>query len=106
MPEQFDAVVIANYLWRPLWSTIAASIAPGGVLLMETFAQGNETVGKPSRSDFLLRTGELLGVCQHAALRVVAYEDGFLAAPDRFVQRVAAVKPATSSQAVAPRYGL
>jgi hypothetical protein len=59
--------------------------------LYETFAAGNETVGKPSRPDFLLQTGELLTVCKD--LRVVAFEEGFLAEPDRFVQRIAAVKP-------------
>jgi len=89
----FGAVVVTHYLWRPLWPQITASVAPGGVLLYETFAEGNETVGKPSRPDFLLRPGELLQVCADAGLRVVAYEDGFLTAPDRFVQRVAAVRP-------------
>jgi SAM-dependent methyltransferase len=88
--ETFDTVVVTNYLWRPLLPTLLASLAPGGVLLYETFAEGNETVGKPSRPDFLLGNGELLRAC--AGLRVVAYEDGFLAAPDRFVQRIAAVR--------------
>lgn len=86
---QFDAVVVTNYLWRPLLPRIVLGVAPGGVLLYETFAAGNETVGKPSRPDFLLQPGELLRVCQ--PLRVVAYEDGFLEAPARFVQRLAAV---------------
>lgn len=90
----FGAVVVTNYLWRALWPQITGSVASGGVLLYETFAQGNETVGKPSRPDFLLRPGELLEVCSEAGLRVVAYEDGFLNAPERFVQRIAAVRPA------------
>lgn len=88
--RQFAAVVVTNYLWRPLFPRILAAVAPGGVLLHETFAQGNETVGKPSRPDFLLAPGELLQA--YAGLRVVAYEDGFLADPDRFVQRIAAVR--------------
>ena len=96
----FDAVVVTNYLWRPLLPTIIASVAPGGVLLYETFAAGNETVGKPSRADFLLKPGELLAAC--AGLRIVAYEDGFLAAPERFVQRIAAVR-ADSETSTAPR---
>ncbi len=87
--RRFAGVVVTNYLWRALLPTIVDSVAPGGVLLYETFASGNETVGKPSRPDFLLRPGELLLACQ--GLRVVAYEDGFLAAPERFVQRIAAV---------------
>jgi len=97
----FDAVVVTNYLWRPLWPRILASLAPGGVLLYETFAAGNETVGKPSRPDFLLRPGELLQAC--ADLRVVAFEDGFLDAPPRFVQRIAAVR---ETGAAAVRYQL
>lgn len=87
----FDAVVVTNYLWRPLFPTIVAALAPGGVLICETFAAGNETVGRPARADFLLRPGELLTVCDD--LHVVAYENGFLEAPARFVQRVAALRP-------------
>ena len=86
----FDAVVITNYLWRPLLPQILASLAPHGVLIHETFAQGNETVGRPSRSDFLLRHGELLQMCQ--GLHIVAYENGFIDHPARFVQRVVAVQ--------------
>lgn len=98
--RQFDAVIVTNYLWRPLFPRILASVAPGGVLLHETFAQGNETVGKPSRPDFLLRHGELLQA--YPGLRIVAYEDGFLDGPPRFVQRIAAVReqPAPAQ----PRY--
>ena len=99
----FDAVVVTNYLWRPLLPTLVASVAPGGVLLYETFAAGNETVGKPSRADFLLRPGELLRAAE--GLRIVAYEDGFLGEPDRYVQRLAAVREAPTSP-VAPRYPL
>ena len=95
--QRFDAVVVTNYLWRARLADIVASVAPGGVLLYETFGAGNERVGKPSRPDFLLQPGELLNVC--AALRVVAYEDGFLAAPARFVQRIAAVRASSDSAA-------
>lgn len=92
-PRQFDAVVVTNYLWRALLPVIRQSLAPGGVLLYETFAIGNETVGKPSRPDFLLQSGELLR--EFADLRVVAYEDGFITQPARFVQRIAAVRQDT-----------
>jgi SAM-dependent methyltransferase len=90
--RRFAGIVVTNYLWRPLLPRLVESVAPGGALIYETFAAGNETVGKPSRPDFLLRPGELLQACQ--ALRIVAYEDGFLDAPARFVQRIAAVRPA------------
>jgi SAM-dependent methyltransferase len=90
VPQQFGAVVVTNYLWRAVLPTIVASVAPGGVLVYETFAHGNASVGKPSRPDFLLQPGELLAAC--AGLRVVAYEDGFLTGPERFVQRIVAVR--------------
>ena len=90
--RQFAAVVVTNYLWRPLFPRILESVAPGGVLLHETFAQGNETVGRPARPDFLLAPGELLRA--YASLRVVAFEDGFLEEPPRFVQRIACVRGA------------
>ena len=88
--RSFDAVVVTNYLWRPLFPALRAALAPGGVLLYETFAVGNETVGRPSRPEFLLGHGELLTAAE--GLRIVAYEDGFLADPERFVQRLAAVR--------------
>jgi SAM-dependent methyltransferase len=91
-PRQFGAVVVTNYLWRPLLPTLLQSLAPGGLLLYETFAAGNETVGRPARPDFLLQPGELLRVC--AGMQVVAYENGFLDNPARFVQRIAAFAPA------------
>ena len=100
--REFGAVVVTNYLWRPLLPVIVASVAPGGVLLYETFASGNETVGKPSRPDFLLQPGELLRAC--AGLRVVAYEDGYLDTPERFVQRIAAVRPLADADAPARHF--
>lgn len=100
----FDAVVVTNYLWRPLWPAILASLAPGGVLIYETFAHGNASVGKPSRPDFLLQPGELLQRC--ADLRIVAYEDGLLSQPDRFIQRICAVRPGNPAATDPPRYAL
>jgi SAM-dependent methyltransferase len=93
--QTFDGVVVTHYLWRPLLATIVQSVAPGGVLIYETFAAGNESVGKPSRPDFLLQPGELLKATE--GLRTVAYEDGFEAAPDRFVQRIVAVRARPSN---------
>lgn len=89
--QAFGAVVVTHYLHRPLLPAIVAALAPGGLLLYETFAAGQETVGRPSRPDFLLQPGELLAVC--AGLEVLAYEDGWLQAPLRRVQRIAALRP-------------
>ena len=93
--QTFDGVIVTNYLWRPLLPRLIASVAPGGVLIYETFAQGNETVGKPSRPDFLLQEGELLAAT--TALQTIAFEQGFCEQPPRFLQRIVAVrKPGTS----------
>lgn len=92
--KTFGAVVVTNYLWRPLWPALRAALAPGGLLLCETFAQGQETVGRPSRPEFLLAPGELLQLS--AGLRVIAYEEGFLSGPERFVQRLVAAREAPS----------
>ena len=105
-PRRFGAVVVTNYLRRALLPTLLQSLAPGGLLLYETFAAGNETVGRPARPDFLLQAGELLRFC--ATLEVVAYEHGFLDNPPRYVQRIAAFAPALPAPAGTemPRHAL
>src|SRR5947209_3818170 len=87
-----DGVVVANYLHRPLLPHIAASLAPDGVLLYETFASGNEAFGRPSNPDFLLQPGELLAAFG-AVVTIVAFEQGEVEMGDRraVVQRIAAV---------------
>lgn len=88
--RRFDAVVVTNYLWRDKLPRVVAAVAPGGVLLYETFAVGNERYGRPSNPAFLLRPGELLEATR--GLHVVAYEDGVLDEPTRRVQRIAALR--------------
>lgn len=99
----FDAVIVTHYLWRPLLPTCVASLADDGVLIYETFADGQRTVGKPSNPDFLLQPGELLRAA--AGLRIVAYENGFLSTPDRFIQRLVAVCDAAATNP-SPRHVL
>jgi hypothetical protein len=88
--RQFAGVVVTNYLWRALWPDLIDAVAESGVLIYETFAAGNASVGKPSNPDFLLMPGELLSLCK--GLRVIAYEDGFADHPERFIQRIVAVR--------------
>jgi len=90
--RRFDAVIVTNYLWRPLLERIVEAIDDGGVLLYETFAAGQETIGRPARAEFLLRPGELLQAAR--GLRIVAFEDGYDSSPagPRFVQRIAACR--------------
>lgn len=88
--RQFAAIVVTNYLWRPLKPKIAAAVAPGGVLIYETFMAGNERFGKPSNPDFLLQPDELLDWCREAKLSVRAFEQG--EETNAMRQRICAVK--------------
>ena len=78
---RFAGIVVTNYLHRPLMAQLCASLAPGGVLIYETFALGNEAFGKPSNPAFLLRPGELLEIAAAGGLNVLAYEDGIVTTP-------------------------
>ncbi len=91
----FDAVVVANYLFRPRFALLAALVAPGGLLIYETFAQGNERYGRPSNPAFLLAPGELYERSRRAGLRVLGYEHGRVEQPrPAVVQRVCAARGA------------
>ncbi len=88
----FGAVIVANYLHRPLWPRLVEALAPsGGVLLYETFMVGNERFGRPSNPDFLLRRDELRDLALAAGLDVMAFEQGDVAEPrPATTQRIAA----------------
>ncbi|OIQ89723.1 tellurite methyltransferase [mine drainage metagenome] len=92
--RSFDAIVVCRYLHRPLFPLILDSLAEDGVLIYETFMQGQEKFGRPSNPDFLLQPDELL----HAfspALQVVAFEQGVVSEPTpQFLQRICARRPA------------
>lgn len=91
--ERFQAVVVTNYLHRPLFPHLIEALAPGGVLLYETFMLGNERYGKPSNPDFLLRQAELLEVFR--GLAILGYEEGFTATPKpSMIQRLCAAQVA------------
>ena len=96
-PGSFDGVIVTNYLWRPILPALVAAVAPAGMLIYETFGQGNEAFGRPRNPDFLLRPGELLETVA-GKLQVLAYEHLRLEAPTRIVQRIAAVGPAYASR--------
>ena len=92
--ERFDAIVVANYLHRPLFPSLLAALADDGVLIYETFARGNEAYGRPANPDFLLERDELLQLAARG-LTVVAFEQGFVPVPEpgAVVERLAAVGP-------------
>ena len=93
--SSFDTIIVCNYLWRPTFASLLATIKPGGVLLYETFMDGNERYGKPSRLDFLLRSNELLTLTLDTC-RVVAFEEGdeldVSGKPFATKQKIAAIK--------------
>ncbi len=100
--ERFAAVVITNYLWRPLIPILLDSLAPAGVLIWETFSVDHATIGRPSRPEFLLQHGELLTMCH--GLHVVAYENGHALHPERFIQRVVASRPLNTLSSTPARH--
>lgn len=87
----YDGIVITNYLHRPLLPAIAAALAPGGIVIYETYMLGNQLLRSPRNPDFLLRTNELLEA--FATLTVVAFEQGEITQPyPAVIQRIAAVR--------------
>lgn len=95
--RRFAGIIVANYLYRPLFPHLLDALAQNGALIYETFALGNERFGKPSNPDFLLRPGELLELVR-GKLRVLAYEDLQVSLPKpAMVQRICAVGARWSS---------
>ncbi len=93
-PASFDAVICCNYLFRPRIDLLFGLVAPGGRVIYETFARGNERYGRPSSPAFLLRAGELLDASLRNGFDVVAYEHGLVSVPKAaIVQRVCAIRP-------------
>jgi SAM-dependent methyltransferase len=89
--RRFGAIVVTNYLYRPLLPLIAAALAPGGLLIYETFMVGNERFGRPTNPAFLLRPGELREA--FSGLTVLAFEEGEVSSPKQaVVQRIAALQ--------------
>lgn len=79
--RQFAGIVVTNYLWRPRFADLLALLAPGGVLIYETFMDGNAAYGKPSNPDFLLRPGELRALVADGDLRELAFVEGYVERP-------------------------
>jgi SAM-dependent methyltransferase len=101
--RRFGAVVVVNYLWRPLLPCVLESLAPDGVLLYDTFALGNEAYGRPQDPDFLLRPGELIELVR-GRLQIVAFEHGYLAEPRPMVkQRICAARSDAPLRLAMPR---
>ncbi len=88
--RQFDGVVVTNYLFRDRFESLLQCVAAGGVLIYETFAVGNELLGKPSNPDFLLLSDELLARTGEA-FDVLGFEQGRIERPrPAVIQRLCA----------------
>ncbi len=85
--RRWDAVVVTNYLWRPLLPRLTAALRDGGLLLYETFMVGNERFGRPRNPDFLLRAGELRAFAAEHGLEELAFSEGEVGAPPRAVRQ-------------------
>jgi SAM-dependent methyltransferase len=93
--ERFAAVIVANYLHRPTLALTVSLVAPGGVLIYETFGTGNEKFGKPSNPDFLARPHEVAEAAAAGGLRVMVDEQLETQTPRPAVRhRCAAVREA------------
>lgn len=98
-PGEFDGVVVTNYLYRPIFPHLVGALRPGGVLIYETFALGNERYGRPGNPDFLLEPGELLRSVE--PLSVIAFEQGLVSSPKQaLVQRICALRDVAGSSGV------
>ncbi|WP_366555583.1 class I SAM-dependent methyltransferase [Aquibaculum sediminis] len=95
--RRFAGVIVTNYLHRHLLPCLPDLLAPGGLLLYETFAQGNERFGRPRNPDFLLAPGELLEMVRHR-LQVLGYEHGEVWEPRRAVMQRLAARKTESAQ--------
>lgn len=95
--ERFAGIVVVNYLHRPLFPHLIEALTPEGILIYETFAEGNERYGRPSNPAFLLKQGELLELVR-GKLRVIAYEDVTVSDPrPAVVQRICAINSREAS---------
>jgi len=92
--RRYDAVLVFNYLHRPLMPAIKAAVKPGGLLIYETFTEANKAFGRPNNPDFLLKPGELKSLC--AGWEILQSFEGLLEEPARAVANVIARKPLSS----------
>jgi SAM-dependent methyltransferase len=92
--RRFDAIIVTHYLHRPLFPLLAEALAPGGLLIYETFVTGHERFGRPTNPAFLLQPRELLEVFS-PLLSVLAFEEGVVSLPrPARVSRLCAVRAA------------
>ncbi len=101
--RQFDAVIVCNYLFRPRLDLLMSLVAPGGILIYETFMVGNEVFGRPGSAKFLLKANELYEAADRAALLPIAFEQGFYELPKPAMrQRICAQRAPVNAEIFKP----
>ena len=99
--ERFAAIVVTNYLHRPLFAPLQSALAEEGVLIYETFMAGNERYGRPSNPAFLLRPAELLAAFPE--LTPIGFEQGYVERPKpALIQRLCARRGEVGRVRIAP----
>ncbi len=99
-PEGFGAVLVFRYLHRPLIPVLRGCLAPGGLLVYETYLEGQEAHGKPRNPEHLLRRGEL--AAWFGDWEVLEHFEGDLDDPSRVMGRMVCRKPAVVASEPAP----
>jgi tellurite methyltransferase len=88
-PGWFDVVIVTRYLQRGLFGALRDTVAPGGIVLYETFTSRQRLLGRgPTSPDHLLEPGELRD--RFNGFDVLFYEE--VTSPDA-VARIAARRP-------------
>jgi SAM-dependent methyltransferase len=90
--ESYDAVICFNYLYRPFFPSIKASLKPGGIIVYETYTVDQTKFGPPRNPDHLLRYNELLEVFRE--YRCLRYHEGIYE-DSKAIAGIIAVKPVT-----------
>lgn len=83
---RFGAVLVFRFLHRPLIPVLKRCLAPGGLLLYETYLTGQEAFGRPRRPEHLLRPGEL--AAWFSGWEILEHFEGFEDGPPRFMGRI------------------
>ena len=88
--KSFDAIIVFNYLHRPLFPFIREAIRPGGLIVYETFTVDQKRFGRPSNPDFLLGHDELAQA--FAGWELIERFEGEASNPERAIARLIARK--------------
>ena len=93
LPQGFDAVLVFNYLHRPLFPSLLDAVTPGGRIFYETFTARQAERGHPRNPDFLLKDGELPALVRpgHVPFTVVRAREGEFGG--RFIASIVAERP-------------